>query len=624
MHPNRFLTVGLVGLSLLLPGVARAATDHPQTFRDAYYLETHEGDLAGAIAGYEQVIARGDASGAIVAEARQRLAACREDLRAADLAALMPPDAIAYFEFKQPGEHLQRLVDLLGLQTIADSPVGEPAEAYAVPGQPALILPRRIVLSDAIIREVKSFRGIAAAITDINFEQERPEGLLIVHPGDVDLLRGALETAVQFVRPVEPIRGFRTIEVPEPEFPVTITFTRRLVIAATQRSLIESAIARLEDTQSDSLAAVSPLAAQHATRAGAVAYAFVNAPEGLKRLQRMASRDPEMLQGLAIGQAFFDLASLQGISLAIGTADDGLTADFTVSMAESQQMIAYNLLRTPPMRGAALAVVPSGAAAVLAFGLNPASTADDAARVEQKAQTVQLVTGMDLGREIFANIREVAVFVMPPQAGQGSAPLALPDAAIVTVVADAAKSAALWDFLLSLPARAQGRTEPASITEIAGVEVRGYLLPNGMQIYFARSGPNVVVGATREVIASSLRTLQGAANVTADPAMQAATARIGSETSVAFLAHVGRLAELAGAQGPGVDAAMCHLVAETAAETTAAIMIEESDTRLRVAGRLTNLPKVERVLEALAEAGMLMPAQVVVTQGEAESDAPRQ
>ena len=47
--------------SALLPSALLAATDQPQAFRDAYYLETHEHDLAGAVAGYEQVIAAGEA-----------------------------------------------------------------------------------------------------------------------------------------------------------------------------------------------------------------------------------------------------------------------------------------------------------------------------------------------------------------------------------------------------------------------------------------------------------------------------------------------------------------------------------------------------------------------------------
>jgi len=635
----------MVCLSIALvsaPGLAWGLTEHPQAFRDAYFLEVHEKDLAGAIAGYERVLAAGDAPAAIVAEAKRRLANCREELRSADLAALMPADAMAYVELKDPGAHLERLVGLLGVHAAGVQAAGADAtgvgaagqgasaqtsmaEGYAVPGEPGLIIPRRIIISAALIEQVKGFRGVAAAVTDINFENEHPEGVLIVHPGEVDALRGAIETAVQFVRPAEPIRGFRTIEIPDGECRVTVAFTNRLVIAGTQRAAIEGVIGRLVEDGLPSLATTPAFVEQSARRGGALAFAFVNAQEGLKRFQRVANRDPDILQGLAIGQAFFDLAHLNSLAIAVGTAEDGLFAEFVMALAEGQTNIAYNLLRTPPMRGDALKVVPAGAAAAIALGINPDSSAEGAARIDQKTQTVQMVTGLDLGREIFANIREIAVFVMAPR--EGDAPRGargIPDVALTTVVGDPAKSEALWNFLLSLPSRVQGDAAPAGVeTQVAGVNVRAYPLPNGMQVYFARTGANILIGSSAEVMATSLATVHGGASLADDRAMSPGRERIGPETSIAAIVHAGRVAQLASTFADGEDAAIFGVLAEAAADTVATVTIDESSTRLSVSARLTNLPTVERVLDALARAGMFAEPTVEGTAGVGEPVASR-
>lgn len=607
-------------LAFLPAAYALALTDQPQAFRDAYYLETHEGDLPGAIAAYEKVLASGDAPAEILAEARARLAGCREDLRSADLAALMPPDAIAYLEVRQPGAQLEKLLKLLGL-TAPAADVGPLAESgndegFAIPGQPALIIPRKIVISSALIREAKAFRGAALALTHMDFDSGQPRGVAIMHPGDVNLLRGLIETGVQFIRPAEPIREFRTIEVRDAGCTATIVFTHRLVIAGTHRELVADVVERLLSDQ-PSLARSDAFLNQTAPRADAVLYAFVNTQELLRRLQQVASHDPDARQRLAVGQAAFDLAHLNAASLAIGASDEGIAAEFVMAMADGQMNLVYNLLRTPPMRGDALQRVPAGAAAVLAVGINPGHPTNDAARSATQAQTVQAITGLDLGRELFANIRELAVFVLPSADGAPAQPRLhpIPDACLVTVVGDPAKSEALWGFLLALPGRFSGNPDlKPEVSTTSGVEVRAYPLPSGLKFHFVRNGSSILIGSTAEAIAAALAAQSTGQNVLTDSALAGATGRIGENTSIAVIAHAGRLAQLAAQRARGDDAHALALVSQAAAETTATITVDEAPTRLRIHARIDRLPNVQQVLDALAQAGVLRPASVQLTQ----------
>ena len=70
---------------------------------------------------------------------------------------------------------------------------------------------------------------------------------------------------------------------------------------------------------------------------------------------------------------------------------------------------AYNLIQTPNISPSALKAVPAEAIALASFSLNQT----DSARTEKVRAGVQNVTGLDLGREIFANIEQMTIFAMP-------------------------------------------------------------------------------------------------------------------------------------------------------------------------------------------------------------------
>src|SRR5688572_30566234 len=74
---------------LSLGAVAVADEADPQ-FKEAYYQQTHEQNYSAAAAAYEKVIADPTAPEALRAEAKTRLAQCREDQAADNLAQLMP------------------------------------------------------------------------------------------------------------------------------------------------------------------------------------------------------------------------------------------------------------------------------------------------------------------------------------------------------------------------------------------------------------------------------------------------------------------------------------------------------------------------------------------------------
>lgn len=600
--------IALVSAVLLVPVLdAFGLESHARQFRDAYFLETHERDLGAAADLYAEVANARKAPSELRAEARARLARCREAIRAQNPATLMPPDTILYAEIRQPGRHVENLATMLGLMGDPLASLGEPG--YAVPGEQAFLIPRRVMLSPALFESLKAFEGLAVAITGLDLEREAPMGVMVLNPGEARVVRGLIETVAQFVQPAAPIGGHPALRIDAPDFSATVALTARLVVIGTNRDLVEGVIARLDDDGAESLAGTDTFKQGAASHDEALAYVFANVQAGLKYAYRMAGQDRDMMRGLMTAQAVFDLAHLNSLALALGSSNDALQAEFVMSLAEGQTNMVYNLLRTPPMHGRALRLVPGSAAAVLAVGLNPDLSDEGRHDVTTKSQTVQAVTGLDLGREMFGNVREFAVFATAPSTESGPGghfDWPVPDVGLAFAVGNGAKSEALWNYLLSLPARVTGspNLEPQT-REIRGIRVRAYALPNEIIVHLARTENSIIVGSTPAIIDQTLAAIQTGRSVLDEPALASATSLLADDTSVMFFGHVGRIASIAGRAAPPEEATHFHLLSEAARQTMFTFTVDESPTRLRMAGRFSGLPQVDTVVELLARVGVL-------------------
>ena len=80
------------------------------------------------------------------------------------------------------------------------------------------------------------------------------DGVLVIHPGDSDLVRGLLETGVQLIEPAEPIANFKTYRFKNGPRQIWITVTARLLIAGTERDAVAATVERLGNREAASLA----------------------------------------------------------------------------------------------------------------------------------------------------------------------------------------------------------------------------------------------------------------------------------------------------------------------------------------------------------------------------------
>jgi hypothetical protein len=596
---RRGLLALLLAAGLLPPVLAQSAQTR---FHEAYYLEHSRRDHAAAARLYREVTADRSAEQSLKSEAKTRLAACEEEIATADFARLMPPQALAYIEINRPGQQLERLFKQLGLLGSEGAP---PASSDGE---------NRLAISPALIRTLLGVRGIAVAITGFDPSHERPTGVAIIHAGDVEALRGLYETALPAGgRPVEPIEGCATYDI---DGQALVTFTSRLLIAASQRDLIEGVLRRLRGQESDSLATEPALSDALKGREDALLFFCVNAKPMMPLLNMGLAAAGTQSRELAIAQTLLDLNSLQGLTGRGGVSDDGLFLDITLRLDSGHRNLVFNFFRMPPITADVLKVVPAGAAGFVAGALNDADSRYAAAPPDEKGAP-PVVTWMDIGREVFANVVSFAAFALPPDTAGEKKGAPIPDVALVMQVHDADHSRALWTQFLGVGsvAAAGGPAEGAS-AKVEGLETRSFRFPDGLTIHFATAGKDVVLATSRSALGRAVAAKRDGKSIVSDPAFSKSLARLAPDSSFALFLHPARCIELVRAHLDEDDLKEAEQVVATMKDTVASLVISHGRERFNFSAMVTGIPDISGlVAQAISEGRGEMNRHVAIHEG---------
>lgn len=571
----RRTVLAVLGVAALIPA-APAATVAADKFHHAYYLEHEKGDFAAACKLYEEIAADSSASSELREQVKPRLAACREEIATQDLAKLMPAECIVYMELNRPGEKLGALLSKLGL--LAD---GTPLSKEVT---------RRVAISPTLVKQLVGIRGAAVGLTGFDPFKQKPTGVVVIHPGDVELFRGLIETALPSGgKSLEPIAGFPTYDV---EGEAVVTLTSRLVILSADRAQIEGVVRRLGGTEKGSLAGTPALNAARAGKSDSAVTCFINAKAMIPLVKGVMAASPASNQQLSMVQALLDPDSLQSLTGRFDFGSDGLLLDLALRMDEAHHNLVYNLLRTPAINAETLKCVPEGAAGVAISTLNDPATGKALAAPSGAAST-PIVTALDLGREVFSNITTMAVYAMPSDDAKSQGGSPIPDLGAVITVNDPAKSQALWLQALGIASLATGAGGMEGATlELDGVTVRTFAFTNGPTIHFAVVGNDVLVTSSRATMSASLRAKKQGKSILADNAFRSPLGKLNESTTRAVLLHAGRLASIAKRTIPAGEIEEITPVLNTLAETSAALVLDHSAGQFRFTAQVTGVPNI--------------------------------
>jgi hypothetical protein len=562
---------------------ARGVAAESEPYYKACYLQSEERDFAAAAELFAQAARDEDAPPELRVAAERRLAGCREELAAADLAGLMPADSIAYVQFANIGAQAKTLLETLGL---AGQPPTSAASGQRIPIERGLSLPVDFALSPALVREIAKLGGVAAALTGFD-ERGLPQGVVVVHLGDTDLVRGLVETGLQVVTPEESIEGYRTFQIPADDMTLWMIETERLLVLSPSRDQVGAVAARLKQPGAgESLKDARSFRAVGDARENSRLFAWADSERAAPLVYAAMQRDMAP-QEFAAASAVLNLPQIDCATFALGAVEGGLRAEAAVRLKPEGQHLLYSLLRTAPIGADALRHVPREAAITAAIGLNPPASSEPT----EKGATAPLAL-MDLGRELFANMRSATVFVTP-----GGGPL--PEVGVVVLARDAAKSHELWTQLMGLPARLGAMpADAASETQLAGRKAMRYQYPDAPPIFVSQPSDDALVIGTAAAVENAL----AAADSSGDGAEGSLLERANEATSKALFVQFGPLVRFAAGHASGAERDRLTALAPVLDEATASLMIDEHPSELRIRLEVAGVPRVSDVLRSFGAA----------------------
>lgn len=598
------LRTGFVGIAVAtivaLPGAAAQDTREAE-YNRAFTLENEAHAYREALELYRRIAADSRAPSELRERATRRAESVSEELASTDFTTLMPAGPIVYAELGRPGAQLCALLDQLGLLGSRERLIEEGAGSFQV--------------SRELVEGLLGIRGAALAITGVPTGSGPPPGVLLFHPGDDGVVRGLLETALSARGlPVEPIDGMPTWSV---EDQALVTLTARMVVASQSRQEIAGVLGRMRGERQDSLANDPAMRESLALRRDDLLYVCLNAepvrPMITGLLAMQAAQDPQV----ALLSSVLDVQSLATVVGRAGVDPDGLSLDLALRLEEGHHNLAFDFFRPAPVDRDSLKSVPEGAAGFLTFAFNERGPA--IAPLHENADDEPVVTAMDLGREVFANMVGVTLFGLPPD-GRGGAPV--PDVAAVISANDPARSRALWNLALGLASLTSGGAglQPGT-AEIAGHEAEKYVVGGGVPIYLVTHESELVISPSQRAIADALSARDEGRSIADDPAFADALAGIDDGCTSATVLHLGRLASMAVPFVPEGERAEVLPYTELLARTVISARTRYSADELGYSLAVRGLPRVDGlVARALAE-GRGRPVRVGVQGQPARPDA---
>ncbi|MHC4192754.1 MAG: LamG-like jellyroll fold domain-containing protein, partial [Planctomycetota bacterium] len=436
-HTANIVVICLVAVVLLVSS-AQAKPASVQ-LQEGLYAEEIEGDLDAAIKIYEEIAADKSADSRYAAQAMYRLGLCYQkkqdyqsakvtfeqliarfpkektiiekvqllldQLSAQDPAALMPPETLVYLEFGSPGKQIETIVNML-----KDTPFANPlAVLNAKQGVQVGIGPAGALASlmnPSMMAEFKKIRGIAIGFQGINRGGGNPPLVAAIYPGESDALRGILLAALGMVlQPGEPVEGMQTLRMGDvggaaydDNVIILVAPTGRLIWCAKQYKGFTS-----EPTLLSQNKAFAKLSRKQREQNAVTIWGDVDRVFPLIR-EEMPEDQRRLIETIG------DIGNVDEITTSLSLEKDGYAVETNVGFKDGHSCLAYDLIRTPNITKAGFEAVPAEAVALVSFALGEAEgTGAASAR-----KALKKLTGLDIGRELFANIEQITLFALPP------------------------------------------------------------------------------------------------------------------------------------------------------------------------------------------------------------------
>ncbi|MBI9016670.1 MAG: discoidin domain-containing protein [Phycisphaerae bacterium] len=344
-----------------------------------------------------------------------------------DPASIMPPDATIYMEIGSPGEHFAQIFDWIagkeGGPMLADIELPEGVDSDMEQGLAMVNGFMNPAMRDEFSR-IKGF-AIGANITIVD-DRQGPviNGVAVLYPGQSNMLKMMLQGFLGSQgKAGDKLMNMSTMVIANRDMPfeLNIAYDNDAYIFATSKDTLSGAINRYKGNSSNSM--LNTDNAYHTGKLNAknrksnLITFRINGKiyrDILTNFRKMMKESKNNGRRMSVGVAemgimgFADIDNLDDMCVTVKLPQDSAVLDIAVNYKDGHQCLALDLLRMPALTPAGFEAVPADTVGMISFALGQANT-------DALGQTkVGRFAGMDILRELFANINQITIFMTPP------------------------------------------------------------------------------------------------------------------------------------------------------------------------------------------------------------------
>jgi tetratricopeptide (TPR) repeat protein len=646
---NILLVAMAVIIGASLPLWAKSAS---VMLQEGLYAEEMKGDLDAAMKIYEQIIADSNAERSSIAEAMYRLGMCHmkmrdeqqarvvfeklvtqypdqaavaekaqpllDEISNPDPASMMPANTIMYIEAGSPGKQIETL-----LKMFEGTPLENPLSVIPAIGGPSGPPPGAMaaLLNPSMIKELKKIRGFAVGLAPTDNPLgplNNPQVTAVFFPGKSDALRGLLLAAIGMAgQPTEIIEGMNVVNI---QGMAGVAYDENVIIVGQPMEQLEWSIKQYKGITSEpSLLSKNKAFGRlsRKSREDNLITVWMNAESMYPLLLEQADNGFLIVDRFRLADALVDFESIEEVMGFISLAENEIAVEASVQLKEGHKCLPLDLIRTPNLSTAGFEAVPSNAVAVASFALGEPESAPAKAVQER----IKRLTGLDIGRELFANIEQVTLFITEPTSEAKSSVLGkyvspvLPSVGIAVRSHNPVQTKSLLSELLKVfgvvnMSMMSGVSETAA-DDIEGKYMIGAFDGKGVYCYMKQSGQNTILALSSETAQAGVKAVESRKNVLNDGALQAKLGAMSPDASKLVLVNHGGAIRLANAHMhkdydssdtlPYFD--ILEQLAQVFEKTSLEVATGETENSFKVRASLSNLPPGSEIFPIAMQLG---------------------
>ncbi len=537
--------------------------------QEGLYAEQIDGDIDSAIRIYGQIIADTSAQRSHIAQAMYRQGMCYlkkqdeqqakevfaklvanysdqtkivdkvkpmlDELGNADPAALMPPETLIYIETGSPGRQIETILNML-----KGTPFENPLAALGVGGGQSQRSPGDMMaalMNPSMIAEFKKIRGMGIGITGV--AQNNPPAIAVLFPGKSDALRGLILAALGMAgTPGEPIEGMQTVTIAGT---AGVAYDDNIVIIAQPAGQLTWSVKQYKGVTSKPTLASSNKSfakvSKKARQENAITI-WANVDEVFAGLSEILPAD--MIPGeIRLADGIADFKNIDDLIVFFNIQEDGIAFEKNIAFKDGHRCLAYNMIRTPNLSRAGFEAVPSEAVGLLSIALGEAESAQAIAA----GKSIESLTGLDIGREIFANIEQITLFALPSDStSNADLPGILPIATnfgVAVTSHNPQQTRQILTQLLTVANLVTGQSASDKPEQGTGKYQIGLVKNQKLYCYMNQMNKTTVLSLNPDVVETSISAINRRRSVFTAGPLQEAVNKLSPTTSKLVLVNVG-------------------------------------------------------------------------------------